>query len=206
MPQLPLLILPASQAESLPLVLMITGDGGWGLISRRLSKQFNRVNAPVVALNSWHLFRRKKTPEEIAGILESVLDKFMEQYHKDSFILAGYSFGADVIPFVLNRIQDHLLQHCAGVVLFSPGVSTDFKLHLLQMLGKRHQWKYDVVKEIQVMKPVKTLFFFGDKEHHFPYDILSRSDWQLIYLKGKHLYQKETADIAMIILERLNIK
>lgn len=206
MHKLPLVIISAPRAENRPMVLMITGDGGWGRIGRKLSKQFKRENVPMIALSSWRYFKRKKTPDTTTRAVESILDEYRQQWHKNSFILIGYSFGADVIPFVVNRLPDSLLKHCAGVALFSPGTSTDFKIRILQLLGSRHQWRYDVVNEIQAMKPVKTLFFFGEKEHDFPYEIISRVNWQLIYLKGGHSYGKETADIAKIILKRLDIE
>lgn len=206
MPRLPLVIMPAPDAGNMPLVLMITGDGGWGRLGRRLAKQFSKENIPLVALSSWRYFRKKKTPDITTKTVESILEKYMQQWHRHSFILTGYSFGADIMPFVVNRLPDSLLKHCAGITLFSPGTTTDFKIHILQLLGSRHQWRYNVVNEIQAMRPVKTLFFFGEKEHDFPYKIISRDDWQLIYLKGGHTYGKERADMAKIILKRLDIE
>lgn len=206
MHKLPLTIISAPRAENMPMVLMITGDGGWGRIGRKLSKQFKSEKVPMIALSSWHYFMRKKTPDMTTKAVESILDEYMRQWHKDSFILMGYSFGADVVPFVVNRLPDSLLNHCAGVALFSPGTSTDFKIRILQLLGSRHQWRYNVVNEIQTMKVVKTLFFFGHKENDFPYEIISRADWQLVYLEGGHHYEKEKADIAKIILKGLDIE
>lgn len=204
--KLPLIIIPAPQDENTPMVLMVTGDAGWGRVGRKLSNQFTIEKIPVVALNAWRYFHKKKTPDNTTETIKSILNEYMEQWHKDSFILVGYSFGADVMPFIVNRISDSLLKHCAGIALFSPGTSTDFKIRISQMLGNRHQWQYNVVKEIQKMKPVQTLFFFGDKEHDFPYEIISRDNWKLIYLKGGHHYEKEKADVAKIILKKLDLE
>ncbi len=202
-PKLPLVVLPAAGDESMPMVLMITGDGGWKNFDPRLANQFVQEKVPVVALNALHYFWTKKTPDQTAAVVEDLLNKYMQTWHKKSFILVGFSFGADVLPFIVNRLPENRMSHCRGVALFSPGISTDFEIHISQMLSNHRQWQYNVVNEIEAMKPVKLLCFFGDEEHEFPVDIISRPDWQLIYLKGGHHYEKNTDDIAKIVLDRL---
>ena len=204
--KLPLVVLPASQDERMPMVLMITGDGGWKNFDPRLAGQFIQEKAPVVALNALHYFWTKKTPDQAATAVEYLLKKYMQQWDKKSFILAGFSFGADVMPFIVNRLPESMLAHCKGVALFSPGLSTDFEIHISQMLSDHRQWKYNVVSEIESLKPVKMLCFFGDEEHEFPVNIISRPNWQLIYLKGGHHYEKNTDDVGKMVLEKLGIE
>ena len=204
--KLPLVILPAPPDKDIPLVLSITGDGGWVGFDRTLAKQFTGEKVPMVALNSFRFFLRKKTPEQTTAVIIELLHHYMKQMDRNSFILEGYSFGADVVPFVFNRFPPELLEQCRGVVLFSPGTTTDFKIRLLQMMGTRHKWKYNVVSEIKAMKPFHTLFFFGEKEHKFPLHIISKPGWQLIYLRGGHTYKKEKGDVAKIVLKRLGVE
>lgn len=206
LPKLPLVILPSSPDENMPMVLMITGDGGWKNFDPRLAKQFVGEQAPVVALNAFHYFWTKKTPEQTTAVVEDLLNKYMQQWHRNSFILAGFSFGADVLPFVVNRLPESLMKHCEGVALFSPGTTTDFEIHISQMLSDHRQWKYSVVNEIEALKPVKLLCFFGDEEHEFPVKIISRPDWQLIYLQGGHHYEKNTDNIAKIVFSKLGVE
>lgn len=204
--KLPLVVLPASQDESMPMVLMITGDGGWKNFDPRLAGQFIQERAPVVALNALHYFWTKKTPDQTALVVEDILNKYMQAWHKKYFILVGFSFGADVLPFIVNRLPENRMSHCLGVALFSPGISTDFEIHISQMLSNHHQWKYNVVNEIEAMKSLKLLCFFGDEEHEFPVDIISRPDWHLIYLRGGHHYEKNTDDVGKMVLEKLGIE
>lgn len=205
-PKLPVIVLPAAPDENTPMVLMITGDGGWKNFDPRLAGQFVQQKAPVVALNALHYFWTKKTPEQATSDVEDLLNKYMKQWNKRSFILAGFSFGADVMPFIINRLPDSILRHCKGVALFSPGLSTDFEIHISQMLSEHHQWEYNVVNEMEAMKPIKLLCFFGDEEHEFPVNIIPKHGWQLIYLKGGHHYEKNTDNIAKIVLDRLGVE
>lgn len=204
--KLPLVILPAPSDQDMPLVLSITGDGGWVGFDRKLAKQFTGEKVPVVALNSFRYFMKKKTPEQTAAAIVELLHHYMKQMDRNSFILEGYSFGADVVPFVFNRLPPDLLQQCRGVAIFSPGTSTDFKIRLLQMMGTRHKWKYNVVSEIKAMKPFPALFFFGEKEHKFPQHIISKPGWQLVYLKGGHTYAKEKGNVGKMVLDGLGIE
>lgn len=204
-PKLPVVVVPAPADDHVPMVLMITGDRGWKRFDRRLTREFVHGEAPVVVLNSFRYFRKKKTPEQTTLIVEELLNQYMEKWHKSSFILDGYSFGAEVIPFIVNRMSEEMLRHCKGVVLFSPGNNTDFEIHLAPPLPG-HEWGYNVVSEIQSMKPVKTLFFFGERERKFPLKVLSRPDWQLIYLKGGHSYRPEKRDVGGMVLKRLGIE
>jgi type IV secretory pathway VirJ component len=205
-PKLPIIVLPAAEEANTPMVLMITGDGGWKNFDPRLANQFVQQKAPVVALNALHYFWTKKTPEQTTASVEDLLNKYMQQWNKKSFILVGFSFGADVMPFVFNRLPDSLLKHCKGIALFSPGLSTDFEIHISQMLSEHHQWKYNVVSEMEALKPARLLCFFGDEEHEFPVNIIPKHGWQLIYLKGGHHYEKNTDNIAKIVLDRLGIE
>lgn len=205
-PALPVIVLPAAEDANTPMVLMITGDGGWKDFDPRLANQFVQQKTPVVALNALHYFWTKKTPAQTTTVVEDLLNKYMQQWNKKSFILVGFSFGADVLPFVINRLPESVMEHCKGVALFSPGLSTDFEIHISQMLSEHYQWKYKVVPEMESMKSVKLLCFFGDEEHEFPVKILSKPDWQLIYLKGGHHYEKNTDNIAKIVLDRLGIE
>lgn len=205
-PRLPLVIIPAVEDARTPLVLFISGDGGWKDFDPKLAKQFVAHRSPVVALNALHYFWDRKSPEQATAVVASLLDHYMKQWGKRSFILVGFSFGADVMPFVVNRLPKGLVKDCRGVALFSPSTSTDFEIHIAQMLSSRRQWKYNVVQEIRDMPAVRTLCFFGEAEHEFPVKAIAGGDRQVIYLKGGHHYEQNTDDVARIVFEALGIQ
>lgn len=205
-PKLPVIVLPAKNDADMPMVLLITGDGGWKDFDPKLANQFVNEKIPVVALNALHYFWNKKSPEQTTGVVQYLLNRYMDQWRKKTFILVGFSFGADVMPFIVNRLPSGLMNSCRGVVLFSPGTSTDFEIHIAQMLSNHRKWKYDVVQEMEAMKPIKLLCFFGDEEHEFPVKILSKPDWEVMYLKGGHHYEENKDDVGKMVLEKLGLK
>jgi type IV secretory pathway VirJ component len=201
---LPVIVTPSANTTSQkPMVLMITGDGGWKSTDKQLSDEFAANGIPVVALNALKYFWTKKTPEQTTQTIEGLLNRYMTEWHKTDFILAGFSFGADVMPFIINRLPPELLSKNQLVVLLSPGPSTDFEIHISQMLSSGHQWKYNVVKEIQQIKDQKMLFFFGDDETEFPMDSIPKNNCSVVLLNGGHHYEDNKANIADLILQHL---
>lgn len=196
---LPIVVLPAANNNpQSPMVLLITGDGGWKGFDPVLANQFVSKSVPVVALNALHYFWSQRTPAESTEAITSLLNTYLRTWHKKSFILIGYSFGADVIPFIVNRLPHDLLTNCRGVVFISPGSTTDFEIHLSQMLGKKENWPYDVVREIQNLKTKKVLFFFGKENRYFPVKSLPFQSNQII-----NLPKESSINFAQTILEKL---
>lgn len=202
--KLPIVVLAAKSDDSLPMVLLITGDGGWKGFTPMLSAQFVKEGIPVVALNALHYFWKKKTPDQTAATAVELLNNFSKKWHKTKFILVGYSFGADVMPFIFNRLPVTLSKKCMGMALFSPGKYSDFEVHISQMMGRHKKWKYNVVDAIKAMKPVKIQYFFGKKEDTwFPKDIIDRPDWQVHYLPGGHHYDIKNLNLGKWVYDKL---
>ncbi|PJJ75371.1 virulence protein VirJ [Thermoflavifilum aggregans] len=193
----------AADAQDKPMALLITGDGGWKTTDKQLCDELAQQGIPVVALNALKYFWSKKTPEQTTSVVEQLMKHYMEQWHKNKVILMGFSFGADVLPFVVNRLDSSLYHRLIMIVMLSPGTSTDFEIHVSQMLNSNKQWKYNVVDEIRRMPAhAPVLCFFGDEEHIFPVNQLPASV-QVIYLKGGHHYEENKINLAKEILMRL---
>ncbi|WP_344978975.1 AcvB/VirJ family lysyl-phosphatidylglycerol hydrolase [Compostibacter hankyongensis] len=201
--RLPVQEVTAREDSGMPMLLLLTGDGGWKGFDVRLSGQFAARSVPVAALNSLKYFWKKRTPEETAAAVKLLLDRYTRLWHKQDFILAGFSFGADVLPFVVNRLPSALLAHCRGVVLFSPGTSTDFEIHLSQMMGKRKEWKYSVVNELNRMTFRPLLCLFGEAENDYPMASLSDRHIPVFRLPGGHEYTDDHRDVAGLVLAHL---
>lgn len=197
---LPVIVSPAPANPNTPMVLMISGDGGWKGFDQQLAAQFVNRDIPVVSLNALKYFWSKKTPEQATAAVAALLEKYMGEWNKKEFILVGFSFGADVMPFVVNRLNGELSSKNKSVALLSPGTTTDFEIHISQMLNSKKQWKYNVVSEINKIRGKQVLCLFGDEEHAYPVKDLPKTDCKVIFLKGGHHYEDNKEDIAKLIL------
>ncbi len=58
-------------------------------------------------------------------------------------MLVGFSFGADVLPFTVESLDDKIRQSLASVALISPGRSAKFEFNVTQWLPDWMQAKQE---------------------------------------------------------------
>ena len=105
---LPLVEVPAAGAPSDTLAVIVSGDGGWAGIDREIGTVIAGRGIPVVGLNSLQYFWKKKTPDIAAADLERVLRHYLAAWQKERVLLVGYSRGAEVLPFMVDRLPADL--------------------------------------------------------------------------------------------------
>jgi type IV secretory pathway VirJ component len=131
---LPLTALPVAAVSPL-LVLMISGDGGWAGLDQALAAQFNERGVPVVGLSSLKYFWKLRTPEETAADVTRTLRRYLTEWQSSRVLLVGYSFGADVMPFVYNRLPADLRSRVGAIALLAAGERADFEVHVAGWVG-----------------------------------------------------------------------
>lgn len=167
LPDLPLEVVPADPAAAPDrdlLVLHITGDGGWGVTDRGLARELAADGIPVVGLNSLRYFWKARTPDETANDVARVLSHFLQEWHKTRIVLVGYSFGADVLPFVVSRLPADLRAKVALVAFLGLSSKADFQFHVGSWLGTTSEQALPVRPEVEKLRGVPMLCFYGRKE------------------------------------------
>src|SRR5438270_3071624 len=96
----PLIEVPARGTGTDELAVLLSGDGGWAVTDRGIAERLTQGGIPVVGWNALRYFIRRKKPDRVARDLERVLRTYLPLWHKEKVILIGYSFGADVMPFL----------------------------------------------------------------------------------------------------------
>src|SRR5881628_1208854 len=105
---LPLIKVPAKAPGRDELAVLLTGDGGWAQTDKGLSEALTKGGIPVVGWNSLRYFLKRRDPDRSAKDLERILRHYLPLWHKERVILIGYSFGADVMPFLASRLPPDL--------------------------------------------------------------------------------------------------
>src|SRR6201999_4494056 len=122
---LPLIELPAASPTRL-LAVFLSGDVGWRDIDKTIGENLQSLGVSVVGWDSVRYFWRKKTPEETAADLSAVILAYSAKWRTDKVALIGFSFGADVLPFLYDRLRPGLKQHVAMLSLLSSGQAADW--------------------------------------------------------------------------------
>lgn len=205
-PALPLIeILGAHQAGA-TLVVIISGAGGWAPLVRTLIEDLAAKDLPVVGLNAQRYFWQERTPEEAAADLSLVLRHYLPAWRRQKAVLIGYSMGAEVLPFLINRLPPDLQRQVTAAVLIGPGPMASFEFHLIYLLGMGYGWgDRPVLPEILKASGVRVLCLFGREEQHSPCRDLpsDRNYLQAIELPGGHHFDGNYRRLAEVIQKNL---
>ncbi|NWG02812.1 MAG: virulence factor family protein [Syntrophaceae bacterium] len=186
------------------MAVILSGDGGWAGIDRELGNILAGHGIPVVGLNSLQYFWTRRTPDESARDLGRILRHYFDAWKMEKAILIGYLLGADVLPFMVNRLPQEILTRIQGVALLGPGDVVDFEFHLTDWLGVSSARKgYSVLPEVERLKGVRILCFYGEEEKHSLCKKLRVDLGKVIPLKGGHHFGGDYEAIAETILNDL---
>lgn len=186
-----------SKDMSKPIVFYISGDGGFNSFSRSFMKQWNAAGFPVVALNSRSYFFRSKQPEVAAKAIADLLNHYLLAWKRNNVIVVGYSFGADVLPFIQTRLPQLLQTRIAHTILLSPSHTTDFEVHLFY----GHSGS-SVPAEINKLNNA-TLLVYGNKENDVPVNEIKNAKVTSLVFSGDHHYDDNVGELVAQIIKRL---
>jgi type IV secretory pathway VirJ component len=202
--QLPLYLIKAPDNPDKPLCIILSGDGGWTDFDQSISETLAKNGITCVGLDTQKYFWEAKTPETTAQDITKVIQYYMPRLQKTNFMLVGYSFGADVIPFIANRLPADLKKRLAMAAMLSPDDKTDFEVTISSMLDIGNEDAYDVLKEIRKVNFTKKLCIFGSEEDDDNMQKSFKSNGaEVTVLNGGHHYDENYPLIVSSILKHL---
>ena len=163
---LPLVEMPAAAGPATGILAVeVTGSGGFEGFDVDLARGFARRGVPVVALSSLDYFWSRRDPAGVARDLARILDHYLKAWHKDRALLVGYSQGADILPFMVDRLPPALRSRVAVVGLVGPDPNADFEMDVsFWQPGKKPAPPLPVAAEIARLKGSKVLCVRGEHE------------------------------------------
>ncbi len=185
--ELPLIIESGIQTKK-PMIFYISGDGGWNSFDKKMATEFRMADMPFIALNSFKYFWKTKTPDQFTKDMVPVLRNYAKKWNKDEIIFIGYSFGGDVLPFLITRFPDDLKQKIKIIALITPGKTSDFTIHINDMLLFESNYNYDVIKEISKIPDYRIICFFGEKEESIYKEKQTPKNVRAVFIKGGHTF------------------
>jgi type IV secretory pathway VirJ component len=200
---LPLVEVPAQVAgPDNVLAVVVSGDGGWAGIDRDIANTLSHKGLPVVGLNSLQYFWKRRTPEESSQALERIIRHYLASWGKDRAILIGYSLGADVLPFMANRLPREVLDRVSLIALLGPDEKIDFEFHLSYWIGgSSGSNARPVIPEVKKLNGKKILCFCGAQETDSLCHKIDATLAKTIILKGGHHFGGDYEGIAETILK-----
>jgi type IV secretory pathway VirJ component len=201
---LPLKVMESSAQPALPLVVFISGDGGLNTFTESLCNYLSPKGFPVVILDAKKYFWDSKTPEETTTDLITIVESYEKLWQRDRFVLIGFSFGASLVPFLVNRLPSDFLARLSLNILINPDKRCDFEIHLSDMLNLgTSKGKYDVINELKKLNPGKASIYFGSDESEDIRQAFQDTGLKVQVVQGNHHFDSSYEVLADLLAEEM---
>jgi len=185
-----------------PLLIYFSGDGGFNAFSNTICNDLYKNGYGIIALNSKSYFWKKKTSQQTAAFIEPYIQKYLKEQKQSSVVLIGYSFGADVMPFVYNSLPKAIQKITEKIVLLAPSPSTDFEVHLLDMAGGTGTYNMDVASEINKIHEA-SIHIINSTKSDFPVNKVKNKNAYTTVVKGNFHFDKDPKTVLSSIYKSL---
>jgi type IV secretory pathway VirJ component len=196
---LPLVELPHPGADRL--VILMSGDGGWASLDKDIAEDLHAQGFAVLGWNSLRYFWSEKTPEQAAADLSAVIDEYQRRWQVTRVDLIGYSFGADVMPFLYARLpaaQQHQV-HSLSLLGLSP--STGFTVRIGGWLGWSGGDDYLVQPQLAAIPADKLLCVYGEEEQDSLCPALRATGIAVRMTQGGHHFDGTPGALSALITD-----
>lgn len=199
-PPMPVVEVPSAKASD-TVTLFYSGDGGWRDLDRTVAGEMAAQNYPVVGVDVLRYFWEHKNPEQAANDLAATMAYYRKNWGVKSFVLAGYSFGADILPPVYNRLSAQDQDSVSLLVLLALADHADFEIHVAGWLGQSGG-EHALAPELNKIPKQKILCIYGkDEKAETACTALTNSDASILELPGGHHFDQDYPKLTRQILE-----
>ncbi len=196
---LPLTVIPAAGAAQVAAVVY-SGDGGWRDIDMQIGQALAAAGVHVVGVDCLRYFWTEKRPERIAADLSRLLRHYGRAWQVNRFLLVGYSFGADILPFAVNRLPAAERAQVAQISLLGLSRTASFRISVTGWLGMSSSTDVPILPEAKRLDPALVQCFFGRDDS----DSLCRAPelhaFELIETGGGHHFDGNYHGLADTIM------
>ncbi len=197
---LPLVEVPVKRkVGTAELAVLLSGDGGWAGIDRDVAGALAAAGMPVVGWNSLQYYWHPRTPDQAAADLARILRRYLARWHAEHAVLVGYSFGADVLPFLVMRLPEELRSRVSLVTLLGPSHEATFEFHVSEWLHQDPKGE-PTLPEVEKLQGMPILCVYGEKEAESLCPDLPAGLAQLLPTSGAHHFGGDYKKLAGAVL------
>lgn len=198
--KLPAVDLPSTTPPK-AVAIFISGDGGWRDIDKTMGEWLSTQGVHVVGLDALHYFWSRRTPQELAADITTLL-KDADPQATLPVMLIGYSFGADTLPLAYPLLSKQLQDRTKVIALMAPSLSTSLQVTISGWLGIDDSG-YPVPPAIAALPKDKVLCIYGKEEDDSGCEDPAVKDVTKIETDGGHHFDGDYQGIARRFLDKL---
>lgn len=201
---LPVVEHPSAQAAD-TLTLFYSGDGGWRDLDRASAEHLAAAGYPVVGIDTLRYYWQRKSPERSAADLSRLMQEYREKWHIRRFVLAGYSFGADVLPAIYNRLPASDQQQVDAMLLLAFARSGSFEIAVSGWLGKDGA-EAATGPELRKVPAAKVYCIYGSEEAADSGCTEAGAPGERLQISGGHHFDGDYAALAQKMLAAIRAR
>jgi type IV secretory pathway VirJ component len=203
--ELPVVEVPArpGSATTDTFAIIMSGDGGWAGLDKEVADALSAHGIPVVGLDSLRYFWSARTAEGLARDTDHMIRYYLAHLAKKRVLLIGYSQGADVLPFAVNRLPAATRARVALAVLMGMSEHALFEFHVSSWIANDTTGPLTLPEVNRIVGiPVSCIYGDGDKDSLCPK--LDPAKIRVVKLPGGHHFNGDYAELARAILATAN--
>jgi type IV secretory pathway VirJ component len=195
---LPVLALPAAGTPKGILAIVLSGDGGWQGVDRKVMRELTTRGVAVAGLDSQRYLWNARTPAEMAADLSRIANHYQTEWSCSQVLVIGYSAGADALAVVADGLATSLDGALRLLVLMSPSQSVRLAL-FTDLAGAPKPPELLVAPALRKLQGKPILCLYGEGDHDSPCSKVSPPG-QAVRVAGSHALGGDAAGIADRIL------
>ncbi|HSI60227.1 MAG TPA: AcvB/VirJ family lysyl-phosphatidylglycerol hydrolase [Ideonella sp.] len=180
--------------------VLLSGDGGWAGIDKGLAAALAKDGIPVAGFDSLRYFWSARTPLGLAADLDRIIRYYAARWNRRHVMLIGYSQGADVLPFAINRLPAATRARVQSTVLLGLGQKASFEFHVANWIGKSGD--RPIAPEAKRLSAADTVCIYGTEEKNSLCPMLAPHSARPLPLSGGHHFGGEYDKLAALIVEQ----
>lgn len=193
--------LPSAQHTD-TLTIFMSGDGGWRDLDKDIAGQMAEMGYPVLGIDVLRYYWDHKTPEQTAADLTRLMNCYQKKWGITHFNLAGYSFGADVLPAVYNRLAAEKQDQIDTIMLLAFARTGSFEIHLDGWLGTAGK-EIETGPEMAKLPDGKVVCVYGEKEKLESGCTHATAVGEKLKLSGGHHFDRDYAALAKFLVSSI---
>jgi type IV secretory pathway VirJ component len=169
----PLAVYAPAAPTDRPLVLVLSGEGGWRAFDDKLARWMAAAGYPVGGFDAMKYFWTAQDDREALAadvrLLVAALEKSAGRAAGSKVVFVGFSFGADLAPWIAGA--GGWGERLAGMVLLGPDATGSLEFRVSEMLGfGQTEHVFDVAAALRSCERVPKVFLHGgsDRESAAP--------------------------------------
>jgi type IV secretory pathway VirJ component len=192
---IPVVEVPSSQPSD-TVTLFLSGDGGWRDLDKDVAGDMAKSGGyPVVGIDTLRYYWEHKSPEQTATDLSELMAHYRQKWGAKHFVLAGYSFGADVLPAIYNRLPEEDKGRVDGIILLAFARSGSFEIAVEGWLGASGK-EAATGPEMAKLPGDKVLCVYGVEEKDESGCTEATAPGEKIQLPGGHHFDENYPSLA----------